>query len=131
VPAGLVIAIALTIDAWAATGAGIRTDELRTGSTLILTIVGLWVLIVLSRPIDGWKILVIGSMMIGLILVYSIPFIREFLVLVDTSLTTSLLVLVVSTLTIGAIEIIRFVHRRYVKRNVSRARSTAPRRFRR
>jgi cation-transporting ATPase E len=131
VPAGLVIAIALAFYSWAATSAGIGVDELRTGSTLILTIVGLWVLIVLSRPIDGWKILIIGSMMIGLILVYSIPFVREFLMLVDASLTTALLVLVVSTLTIGAIEIIRFAHRRFVRRNVQRARSTSPRRFRR
>jgi cation-transporting ATPase E len=51
--------------------------------------------------------------------------------LVDASLTTALLVLVVSTLTIGAIEIIRFAHRRFVRRNVQRARSTSPRRFRR
>lgn len=131
VPAGLVIAIAIAAYSWAATGAGIGVDELRTGSTLILTIVGLWVLIVVSRPIDGWKILIIGSMMVGLILVYSIPFIRRFLVLVDPSLTTALLVLVVSTLTIAAIEIIRFVHRRSVQRSVRRARSTSPRRFRR
>ncbi|MGO4102613.1 HAD-IC family P-type ATPase [Leifsonia sp. YAF41] len=128
VPAGLVIAVALALYSLAATSAGINIDELRTGSTLILTVVGLWVLIVLSRPIDGWKILIIGSMLIGLILAYSIPLARHFFVLVDLSLTTALLVLVVSTLTIGAIEIIRFVHRRYVRRSVQRAPSTSPQR---
>lgn len=127
VPAGIVIALALAFYAVAATNAGIGEEELRTGSTLILTIVGLWVLTVLSRPIDGWKILIIGSMMIGLILVYSVPIVRNFLVLVDPSLTTSLLVLVVSVLTIAAIEVIRFVHRRYVRRSERRALSTAAR----
>ncbi len=128
VPAGLVIAVSLALYSLAARASGIGVDELRTGSTLILTIVGLWVLIVLSRPIDGWKILIIGSMLIGLILAYSIPIARHFFVLVDLSLTTAVLVLMVSTLTIGAIEIIRFVHLRYVRRNVQRAQSTSPQR---
>ncbi|PJJ65618.1 HAD-IC family P-type ATPase [Compostimonas suwonensis] len=125
IPAGIVIAAALALYAWASTSSGIGEDELRTGSTLILTIVGLWVLTVLSRPIDGWKILIIGGMMVGLILVYAVPIASTFLVFVDPSLTTALLVLVTSVLTIAAIEVIRFVHRRYVRRNVQRAQSTA------
>ena len=73
----------LLLNSRMATDAGIPQDELRTGSTLILTIVGLWVLIVLSRPIDGWKILIIGSMMLGLVGVYAIPFISDFLQFTD------------------------------------------------
>lgn len=130
IPAGLTIAVALAVYAWAAARAGIPEDELRTGSTLILSIVGLWVLVVLSRPIDGWKILIIGSMMIGLVLVYAVPIVARFLVFVDPSLTTALLVLVVSMLTICAIEIIRFIQRRYVRRNVQLAQSTTRRRSR-
>lgn len=125
-PAGLVIAAALWLYAWAATAAGIPEQELRTGSTLILTIVGLWVLTVLSRPIDGWKILIIGAMMIGLVLVYSVPIVYDFLQFADPSFTTALLVLVTSAATIGAIEIIRFAHRRYVRRTGPPDPSTAP-----
>ncbi|GAA1446217.1 HAD-IC family P-type ATPase [Leifsonia poae] len=123
-PAGAVIALMLLAYSWSATQAGIPEAELRTGSTLILTIVGLWVLIVLSRPIDGWKILIIGSMMVGLILVYSVPIARTFLVLVDPSIVTAALVLFYSVVTIGLIEIIRFVHRRFVRRSEQRALST-------
>ncbi|WP_349865687.1 HAD-IC family P-type ATPase [Leifsonia sp. WHRI 6310E] len=129
-PAGLVIAGALWFYAWAATSAGIHEPELRTGSTLILTIVGLWVLTVLSRPIDGWKILIIGAMMIGLVLVYSVPIVYDFLQFTDPSLVTALLVLVTSLATIGAIEIIRFAHRRFVRRSAPPAPSTAPRSLR-
>ncbi|UAJ79369.1 HAD-IC family P-type ATPase [Leifsonia sp. ZF2019] len=125
VPAGLVIAAALWLYAWAATSAGIPEQELRTGSTLILTIVGLWVLTVLSRPIDGWKILIIGAMMVGLVLVYSVPIIYDFLQFADPSFVTAVLVLVVSAATIGAIEIIRFAHRRFVRRTAPLAPSTA------
>ena len=43
-PAGLVIAVALTVYTLAANAIGIDQAQLRTGATLILTIVGLWVL---------------------------------------------------------------------------------------
>ena len=84
IPAGIIIALVLALYSRMATDAGIPQDELRTGSTMILTIVGLWVLIVLSRPIDGWKILIIGSMMLGLVLVYAVPFIADFLQFTDS-----------------------------------------------
>jgi cation-transporting ATPase E len=116
IPAGIVIALVLALYSRMATDAGIPEDELRTGSTLILTIVGLWVLIVLSRPIDGWKILIIGSMMIGLILVYAIPFIADFLQFTNPSETTALLVIMSSGIAIAGIEVVRFVHRRAVAR---------------
>ncbi|KQZ10781.1 ATPase [Agromyces sp. Root1464] len=126
IPAGVVVAVALFVYSWAATQAGIGEDELRTGSTLLLTINGLWVLIVLSRPIDGWKILIIGAMMVGLILVYSVPLVTEFLVFVDPSPVTAALVLAVAVVSIGAIEVIRFAHRRYVRRTAQFDPSTTP-----
>ncbi|GAB3394784.1 cation-translocating P-type ATPase [Humibacter soli] len=117
IPAGVIIGLMLWWYSAAATGAGIPQDELRTGATLILTIVGLWVLVVLSRPIDGWKIVIIGAMMLGLVLVYAVPIIREFLGLVDPSLTDTLLVIGISFVSIVGIEIVRFIHRRYVRRH--------------
>ncbi|MDN4596714.1 HAD-IC family P-type ATPase [Leifsonia virtsii] len=119
VPAGAVIALTLLVYSWSATSFGIGQPELRTGSTLILTIVGLWVLTVLSRPIDGWKVIIIGSMMVGLILVYSVPIARDFLQLTEVSAATALLVLVFSAACVGLIEIVRFVHRRFVHRHTA------------
>jgi cation-transporting ATPase E len=116
IPAGVIIGLVLWWYSWAATGAGIEQEELRTGATLVLTIVGLWVLVVLSRPIDGWKIVIVGAMMIGLILVYAVPLARTFLGLVDLSLTGALLVIGLSIVSIAGIEVVRFVHRRYVRR---------------
>lgn len=116
IPAGIVIALVLALYSRMATDAGIPEEELRTGSTLILAIVGLWVLTVLSRPIDGWKILIIGAMMVGLVLVYAIPFVSDFLQFTDPSLTTTLLVLAGSGVAIAGIEVVRFVHRRAVAR---------------
>jgi cation-transporting ATPase E len=115
VPAGVVIGLTLWWYAWAASGAGIQQDELRTGATLILTIVGLWVLVVLSRPIDGWKIVIIGAMMVGLILVYAVPLAREFLGFADPSFVTTLLLIGMSGVAIAGIVVGRFAHRRYVR----------------
>lgn len=116
IPAGIIIAVTLAGYARAADSLGIPQDELRTGSTLILTIVGLWVLIVLSRPIEGLKLLVIGAMMIGLILVYAVPFAADFLQFVNPTLPTALLIIATVLVAILGIEIVRFVHRRYVAR---------------
>jgi cation-transporting ATPase E len=116
VPAGIVIALCLAGYARSADALGIPQDELRTGSTLILTIVGLWVLIVLSRPIEGLKLLVIGAMMIGLILVYAVPIAADFLQFVNPSLTTALLILATVLVAIVGIETVRFAHRRYLAR---------------
>lgn len=112
IPAGIVIALVLALYSRMALDAGISQAELRSGSTLILGIVGLWVLIVLSRPIDGLKIVIIGAMMIGLVLIYAIPLVADFLEFVDLSLTTALLVIGASVLAIAGIEVVRFVHRR-------------------
>lgn len=116
IPAGAIIAVTLAGYARAADAIGIPQDELRTGSTLILTIVGLWVLIVLSRPIEGLKLAVIGAMMVGLILVYSVPIAADFLQFVNPTLPTALLIIGTVLIAILGIEIVRFFHRRYVAR---------------
>lgn len=117
IPAGVIVGLVLWWYSWAARGADVPQDELRTGATLILTIIGLWILVVLSRPIDGWKIVIIGAMMVGLILVYAVPLAREFLGFADPSLITTLLVIGMSIVAIGGIEVVRFAHRRYVRRH--------------
>jgi cation-transporting ATPase E len=132
IPAGIVVTVALAIYSLIASDSGISVEQLRTGSTLILTIIGLWILVVLSRPVTALKTLVIGAMMIGLILVYSIPLVTGFLQLTDPGLDTAVLIVVVSALSIGGIEVVRFVHVRYVRRMHARrisasVPSTAPR----
>jgi cation-transporting ATPase E len=117
IPAGIVIGLALTAYSLAANAIGIPQEELRTGSTLILGTVGIWVLTVLSRPIDGWKIVIIGSMMIGLVLIFAVPIANDFLEFVELTLPTTLLVMAAVGVSIAGIEIVRFVHRRIVARD--------------
>ncbi|OJX71255.1 MAG: ATPase [Micrococcales bacterium 73-13] len=115
-PTGAIVAVALLAYASAATSLGIPTAPLRTGATLVLAILGLWILGVLSRPIGLVKGLVIGAMMIGLVLVFTIPFAGGFLEFVDPGLDGALLVAIVCAIGIGLIELVRVVHRRLIGR---------------
>ena len=116
VPAGVVVTTALSISARVALAEGIGPEELRTSTTLVLTLVGIWVLVVLSRPLTAVKTAVIGLMMIGLITVYAIPVVRDFLQLVDVGITAAQLVLVTTVASVLAIEVVRLVHRRVLRR---------------
>ncbi|WP_378147989.1 HAD-IC family P-type ATPase [Cnuibacter sp. UC19_7] len=115
IPAGVVVTIALAFYSRMATSLGIPQEELRTGTTLVLTIIGLWILVVLSRPITLFKTFIVGAMMIGLILVYSIPIVSDFLQLTDPGPDTAVLVIVTTAASIGAIEVVRAIHRRFLR----------------
>jgi cation-transporting ATPase E len=121
VPAGVSVTLGLASYARLAANLQIPEAEIRTGSTLILAIIGIWILVVLSRPVTRFKGLVIGAMMIGLVLVYSVPIARDFLQFTDPTLPTALLVLGTSVACIALIEIVRFVHRRVAYRDAQDA----------
>lgn len=117
IPAGLAVTLGIASYARVAATLLIPEQEIRSGSTLILAIIGIWILVVLSRPVTRFKGLVIGAMMVALVVVYTVPFSRDFLQLVDPTLTTALLVLATSLVSIGLIEIVRFAHRRIARRD--------------
>ena len=126
IPAGLIIAVSLAGYARITDSLGIGQQELRTGSTLILAIVGLWVLVVLSRPIEGIKLLVIGAMGVALVLVYTIPFVADFLQFVNPTLPTAVLIVATVLIAIAGLEVVRFFHRRYVARMEARLLAATP-----
>ena len=119
IPAGAIIAVALTLYTLGAMSLGVDEAQLRTGSTIILAVVGIWVLTVLSRPINRYKALVIGAMFIALVVIFTIPLSTEFFQLVDPGEECAYLVAVVTVVTIGAIEVVRFFHRRFVARSLA------------
>ncbi|QHC66553.1 HAD-IC family P-type ATPase [Rathayibacter sp. VKM Ac-2759] len=121
VPAGLSVTLGIAAYSRLAADLGIPEPEIRSGSTLILTVIGLWILVVLSRPVTRFKGLVIGTMMVGLVLVYTVPLSRDFLQLVDPTLPTAALVLGASLASIALIEVVRFAHRRVTRRDTEAA----------
>ena len=109
----------LTLYTLGAQSLGVDEQQMRTGATILLAIVGIWILTVLSRPINRYKGLVIGAMFIGLVLIFSVPLATEFFQLVDPGEDAAYLLTVVIVATIGGIEIVRFIHRRFVARDTA------------
>lgn len=83
VPSGLVAALAaLAAGSLSHAHTPITLAQSRTAATLVLAVVGLWVLGELARPFNWWKTLLIAVMVSGLLLVLAIPWSREFFALV-------------------------------------------------
>jgi cation-transporting ATPase E len=80
VPAGAVVTAAITaVHIVAGTGGYDDVEKVRTAAFLALTLVGLWILVVVSRPLDLRRSLVIAAMYAGLGLLLVVPIARDFL----------------------------------------------------
>lgn len=117
IPAGSVVALALSIYARIATSMGIDEKTLQTGATLLLIVMGLWILVLLFRPINLIKTLIIGAMMGGLVLVFTIPFIVNFLQFTNIPIEIAALITAISLGAIGLLEVVRLIHRHIFKDN--------------
>lgn len=114
IPSGIVVALGLTWYTFVARGLGVHEEQLRTGATVILAVVGIWVLAVLARPLNRFKVVVVGAMFVLLIAVFTIPLARQFFVLVDPGEDLTIALTGITIVMIAAIEIVRLLHRRLV-----------------
>jgi cation-transporting ATPase E len=91
VPAG-VIAAAATFAGYALARAqpGVGLGEERTVATVVLFLVGMWVLGILARPYTPFRRLLVGGMAAGFGIVLAIPALRHFFALDLPSLRTIL-----------------------------------------
>jgi cation-transporting ATPase E len=108
---------------------GLSVEQLRTGATIILAIVAIWVLTVLSRPITRVKVLVVGAMFVALTAIFTIPVLGEFFQLQDPGEGGAWLITTVVVAALAVIEAVRFAHRRFVRRLLARGsagRGSAP-----
>lgn len=125
IPSGIVVALGLTWYAFVARGLGADEDQLRTGATVILAVVGIWVLAVLARPLNRFKVLVVGAMFVLLIAVFTIPLARQFFMLVDPGEDLAVALTGITIVMVGAIEVVRLAHRRFLLRMSERTMGAA------
>ncbi|WP_336631472.1 MULTISPECIES: HAD-IC family P-type ATPase [unclassified Microbacterium] len=121
IPTGVIVALTLTAYTLIVRGAGTDVDELRTGATIILAVVGIWILAVLSRPLNRYKGAVVGGMFVALVVIFSVALSRSFFLLVDPGELTALVVTAACVVAILLIEVVRAVQRRYVARALADA----------
>lgn len=119
VPAGLVIALAITAIALIARGLGVTTEESRTGATIAIALLGLAVLVSRSLPFTWIKAAIVAAMVIGLVLVLTVPFASAFLQLVPLSPPYLLAVVSVTGAAAIGIGIVHVVHGRLMRHRES------------
>ena len=79
IPAGTVAAAAALLAYWLARyGNDLSVRESRTTATLVLIVVGLWVLVLQARPFNWWKSLLVGSMIGAIAIILVVPGLRDF-----------------------------------------------------
>lgn len=116
IPSGLIVTLALlSIHIVAGQIGGIGAEELNSASTLTLAFIAIWVLVVLSRPIDKWRLLIIVAMYGGLALVWLIPLSREFFAITWLSPQLAWATAVVSLIGMAFVEVLRFWHLRVIR----------------
>lgn len=64
-----------------ALSADAQIEASRTATTAAVLLIALWVLGTLARPFDRWRAAVVGAMLLGLALVLTVPFARDFFAL--------------------------------------------------
>ncbi len=79
IPAGLIAASAAMLGYGIAFyGNDVNLRESRTTATLVLVVVGLWVLVLQARPFNWWKTLLVGSMVLAVALIVAVPALSDF-----------------------------------------------------
>jgi cation-transporting ATPase E len=116
IPAGLIVTVALlSIHISSLIIGGLSVQELQSASTLTLAFIAIWVLVVISRPLNGWRVLIIASMYVGLALVWVIPLSREFFEITWLSSQMAIITGVVSLVGMALVEILRAWHLRFIR----------------
>jgi cation-transporting P-type ATPase E len=79
VPAGVVAGFAALVTYWIARyEEDLPLREARTAASLVLIAVGLWILVILARPFNWWKAILVGSMVGAVAFILAIEAFRDF-----------------------------------------------------
>lgn len=112
VPSGLVVAFSIAFVSGHARVLGEPETAVRTASMVTLALIGLWILVVLSRPFTWIKAGVVAAMFAGLVIVLVTPIAQQFLELEWPAVDTLIDILIVVPIACLAVEGIGFWHRR-------------------
>ncbi len=93
IPNGTIVALATLVSyAVAKQSSGVDSAQASAVAVSTLFVLGLWVLVVLARPLVGWKYVLVGAMGAAFVAIYCIPGLRRFYAVPITSSTTAWLV---------------------------------------
>lgn len=85
IPSGVVVGVATFVCYVLVYGGPEQTEQQKiqagTSALITLLIIALWVLAVVARPYQWWKIVLLAGSVLGYVILFSVPFTREFFAL--------------------------------------------------
>ena len=118
IPFGIAVAVSvIAVALYAAVQGTYSTAHVQGASVITLTLVGLWVLVVLARPLDLIRLALVIVMYVSLAFVFFVPLASEFFLLVMPPTDLLMISLAVSAAGCGVIELL---HRWQAKRFAQR-----------
>jgi cation-transporting P-type ATPase E len=107
VPAGVIVAagayLAYRLTTWLEPAGGAVAN--RTVVTLVIAIGALWVLIIMARPLAGWKLALVAAMGVALVAVFAIPPLAAGIFLMEPTWSRVLLGAAVGVVCAAAVEL--------------------------
>ncbi|WP_306359418.1 HAD-IC family P-type ATPase [Nocardia sp. CC227C] len=116
IPSGVVIGV-MTFIAYLLAYEGpdaSETEKVQAGTTALITllIIAVWVLAIVARPWVWWKVLLIGGSITGYLVLFSVPFTREFFKLDPSNVTLTTTAFVLGGIGIVLVELAWWVSAR-------------------
>ncbi|MFD0469499.1 HAD-IC family P-type ATPase [Nonomuraea thailandensis] len=81
VPAGVLCAVAVLVSFWAAHSGTSTLLEDQTAAVITLFLTTWWVLVLIARPLNWWRVVLVGAMAVLFAAGLALPFVREFFAL--------------------------------------------------
>lgn len=116
IPAGAVVALGLLTLSIFGLSWGAPMEQIRTASTLVVAILGLWILLMISLPLSWFKVGVIVAMIAGLVLIMNLPITVWFFELVLPSPELLALVAGIGIIGVILISLARAIQQRYLRK---------------
>ncbi|MFI7134422.1 HAD-IC family P-type ATPase [Nonomuraea sp. NPDC050153] len=103
VPAGVLCAAAVLLSFWAAHSGTSTLVENQTSAVIALFLTTWWVLVLIARPLNWWRIALVASMAAAFAIGLTIPFVRHFFALEPGGIGNSLTAVGISLVAAAAI----------------------------
>ncbi|MEE2031477.1 HAD-IC family P-type ATPase [Rhodococcus chondri] len=109
IPSGVIIGVATFVCYVLVYGGPDQTEaqKVQAGTSALITLImiALWVLAVVARPYQWWKIALLGGSVLGYVILFSLPFTREFFALDPSNVAYSTIALTCGAIGVVLVEI--------------------------
>ncbi|WP_246149445.1 HAD-IC family P-type ATPase [Nonomuraea turkmeniaca] len=105
VPAGVLCAVAVLVSFWAAHSGTSTLVQDQTSAVITLFLTTWWVLVLIARPLNWWRLVLVGAMAVMFGIGLTLPFVRTFFALEPGDIGNDLTAVGVSLVAAAAISI--------------------------